>query len=339
MPNLRKLLYPFSLLYHGVTEVRNKLYDTGIFKSTQYNLPVIAVGNLNMGGTGKSPMIEYLIESLGENYKVASLSRGYKRESEGFQLVEISDSAKKSGDEPLQFKNKYPDAIVAVDANRREGIEELLKYSPDVILLDDAFQHRKVKAGLYILLTAYDDLYVDDLILPAGNLRESSTGAERAQIVIVTKCPADLETSEMNSIRKKINPSSDQSLFFSSIKYADHIISANEKMILKDLEASDSEFVLVTGIANPAPLIAFLASKNIELKHHKFPDHHNFTFKEIDQLKKASKILTTEKDYMRLKDKLPLEKLYYLPIEIEFLDNRKEEFDRKITKYVNKKEV
>ncbi|WP_026933660.1 tetraacyldisaccharide 4'-kinase [Christiangramia echinicola] len=337
MPNLRKLLFPFSLIYHGVTEVRNKLYDAGILNSTRYDIPIIAVGNLNMGGTGKSPMIEYLIEILGKDHVVASLSRGYKRESEGFQLVEISDSVAKSGDEPLQFKIKFPETIVAVDANRREGIEELKKYSPDLILLDDAFQHRKVQAGLYILLTAFGDLYTDDFVLPVGNLRESSKGAERAQIIIVTKCPDDLSSSEMSRIRKKLKPSLDQSVFFSSIKYAGKIISTKEELALNDIEASD--FVLVTGIARPKPLIEFLGSKNIELEHFKFPDHHNFTEKEISKLKEASKILTTEKDYMRLKDKLPLEKLYYLPIEVEFLDHGKANFDKKIMSYVNEKEV
>ena len=337
MPNPRKLLFPFSLIYHGVTKVRNELYDAGIFRSAEYDLPVIVVGNLNMGGTGKSPMIEYLIRTLEKKYKVASLSRGYKRDSKGFQLVETSDSVSKSGDEPLQFKNKYPETIVAVDANRREGIEELMKYSPDLILLDDAFQHRKVNAGLNVLLTAFGDLYVDDLILPAGNLRESSAGAERAQIIVVTKCPGDLSASEMNRIKEKLKPASWQDVFFSSIRYADKIIAAENEVQLSDIPEKD--FVLVTGIANPKPLLEFLNSKNINLEHYKFPDHHNFSEKEICQLKGTSKILTTEKDYMRLKDKLSLEKIYYLPIEVEFLNTGKKEFDSKIMEYLNKKEV
>ncbi len=337
MPNPRKLLFPFSLIYHGVTEVRNKLYDTGFLKSESYDFPVIAVGNLNMGGTGKSPMIEYLLKILSKNNKVATLSRGYKRESKGFQLVKAEDKANKAGDEPLQFKNKYPEAIVAVDANRRQGIAELMQFSPDVILLDDAFQHRRVEAGFYILLTAYGDLYLDDLVLPAGNLRESSSGAGRANIIVVTKCPPNLEVAEMDRIKRKLKPCLGQSVFFSTIQYSGKIISSEKSIELENIK--ESEFVLVTGIANPKPLLEFLKSNNIQLEHYKFPDHHNFSEKEIDELSKESRILTTEKDYMRLKDKLPLNKLYYLPIEIEFLGEGKADFDNLVQNFINKKEV
>ncbi|TRO65573.1 tetraacyldisaccharide 4'-kinase [Christiangramia sabulilitoris] len=337
MPNPRKLLYPFSLIYHGVTRVRNKLYDNNILKFRSYDLPVIAVGNLNMGGTGKSPMIEFLLRILNEHLKVATLSRGYKRESKGFQLVAESDSVSKSGDEPLQFKNKYPDVIVAVDADRQEGIRELLKFKPDVILLDDAFQHRKVKAGFYILLTAYGDLFVDDLILPAGNLRESSSGARRADVIIVTKCPNDLSEAEQKKICNRLKPESHQAVFFSSIKYSDNVISKVGERSLEGLKSRD--FVLVTGIANPAPLLEFLKSKNFQPKHYKFSDHHNFSKSELEQLQQEPAILTTEKDYMRLRDKIPAEKLYYLPIEVEFLERGEKQFTEKIKLYVNKKEV
>ncbi|MBT8318598.1 MAG: tetraacyldisaccharide 4'-kinase, partial [Gramella sp.] len=279
MPNPRKLLFPFSLIYHGVTEVRNKLYDQNILKSRSYDLPVIAVGNLNMGGTGKSPMIEYLLKILGENHKIATLSRGYKRESKGFQLIQNTDAVSVSGDEPLQFKNKYPETIVAVDANRQKGISELRKLSPDIILLDDAFQHRKVRAGFYILLTAYGDLYVDDLILPAGNLRESSGGAGRADVIVVTKCPANLKSSEMDIIKDKLNPRSHQAVYFSTIKYSDKIFSASNEKNIKDI--NDEDWVLVTGIANPGPLLDFLKSQNKKLRHSKFLDHHNFSDREL----------------------------------------------------------
>ncbi len=337
MPNPRKLLFPFSIIYDGVTEVRNRLYNAGFLKSMSYDFPVIAVGNLNMGGTGKSPMIEYLIGKLSKDHKVATLSRGYRRESKGFQIVQEHDAVSKSGDEPLQFKNKFPETIVAVDANRREGIAELIKFSPDVVLLDDAFQHRKVKAGFYILLTAYDDLYVDDSVLPAGNLRESGSGAKRANIIVVTKCPPKLREEQMKVIKTKLKHNSEQAIFFSYIKYAESIVSSFEIRLFKEVDPA--EFVLVTGIANPRPLIEFLKSKNIDLKHFKFPDHHNFTEKEIEDLKGKSKILTTEKDYMRLKDKLPIEKLYYLPIEVGFLKDGADKFNRKIDNYINKNEV
>ena len=203
MPNPRKLLFPFSVIYHAVTAIRNVFYDRHILSSERYNVPVIAVGNLSTGGTGKTPMVEYLLRLLYKNHKVAVLSRGYNRESKGFQFVEVEDPVGKTGDEPLQFKQKFPEVLVAVEANRRKGIRELLKFSPDVILLDDAFQHRKVEAGFYILLTSYEDLYVDDLLLPAGNLRESRKGAERAVIIIVTKCPPSIGNEEMKRILKK----------------------------------------------------------------------------------------------------------------------------------------
>lgn len=337
MPNLRKLLYPFSVLYHGVTEVRNKLYDAQFLKSESYDLPVITVGNLNMGGTGKSPMIEYLLKKLGRDNKLATLSRGYKRESKGFLLIDPSDSASKSGDEPLQFKSKFPDTIVAVDANRVEGINNLKNLSPDIILLDDAYQHRKVKAGFYILLTAYGDLYTDDLLLPAGNLRESSRGAKRADAIVVTKCPEHLTNAEMDSIRGKLRPKKNQDLFFSTIKYSENVVSEKEEIPLESVQSS--EFVLVTGIADPSPLLDFLNDRDIKLKHYKFPDHHNFSEKEIANLKRESRILTTEKDYMRLKDKFSEGKIYYLPIEVKFLNHDEDLFDRRIQSYINKKEV
>lgn len=334
MPNPRKLLFPFSVLYHGVTEVRNKLYDHNILESRSYDLPVIGVGNLNMGGTGKSPMIEYLLKILQKDYKLATLSRGYKRESKGFQLVNLKDPASKAGDEPLQFKNNYPDTIVAVDANRQEGIRYLLKHSPDVILLDDVFQHRKVSAGYYILLTAYGDLYTDDLVLPAGNLRESARGAERADVIVVTKCPFGIDESEMADITRKLNPKPNQKVYFTSINYSERIISEKGEKPISELQNSD--FRLVTGIANPQPLIEHLALKGIQLKHLKFPDHHNFTEKEIETLRNEPFILTTEKDYMRLRDRLPADKLFYLPIEVAFL-NSEDNFKKGILQFINKK--
>lgn len=336
MPNPRKLLFPFSVLYHVVTGLRNKLYDKGILNSVSYDLPVIGVGNLNMGGTGKSPMIEYLLKMLHKDFKVASLSRGYKRESKGFQLVETDQPAARAGDEPLQFKNKFPEVTVAVDADRREGIRELQKFSPDVILLDDAFQHRKVKAGFYILLTAYGDLYTDDLLLPAGNLRESSAGAERADIIIVTKCPSDLSSEDMKKIREKIKPGSQQDLFFTSINYSDKVYSHKDERLLEDVSAA--EYCLVTGIANPKPLLEYLEARGISPEHFKFPDHHNFSEKEIKKLQQLpKKILTTEKDFMRLKDRIRNEQLYYLPIEMEFLNDRKAKFEKRILDFINKK--
>ena len=334
MPNPRKLLLPFSVVYKTVTGVRNQLYDQGFFNSLKFDIPVIAVGNLNMGGTGKSPMIEYLIHLLSKDAKLATLSRGYKRESSGFQIVEINDTASKSGDEPLQFKNKFPEITVAVDVNRVEGINRLKKSGSNLILLDDAFQHRKVEAGLYILLTSYTDLFTEDFVLPAGNLRESRKGASRANIVVVTKCPQNLDETKQAEIRLKIKAYFKGPVFFSSIIYSEMIFAEKERKLLKDIEQKD--FVLVTGIANPDPMISYLAEMNIELKHFKFSDHHNFSTDEIENLDTFESILTTEKDYMRLKSTKLARKLYYLPIQTKIISDA-EKFDELILSYAQKK--
>ena len=204
---LRKILFPFSVLYGIITSFRNFLFDIGILKSYSFSVPIIAVGNLSVGGTGKTPQIEYLIRLLSPKYKLATLSRGYKRQSKGFVLADETSNALTLGDEPYQFFTKFKNIQVAVDANRKNGIEQLLsqKVKPEIILLDDAFQHRKVKASFYILLTTYGDLFSDDWILPTGNLRESRSGAQRADLVIVTKCPVNLPLEEQNEIKNKLN--------------------------------------------------------------------------------------------------------------------------------------
>ncbi|MGB7786815.1 MAG: tetraacyldisaccharide 4'-kinase, partial [Salinimicrobium sp.] len=315
MLKARKLLYPFSLLYGGITFLRNKFYDEGIFKSHSYELPVIAVGNLSVGGTGKTPMVEYLIELLKQDRKVAALSRGYKRSSKGFHLVKGTETAAEVGDEPLQFKKKFPEVLVAVDESRSHGIEELLKNSdpPEIILLDDAFQHRQVKAGFYILLTPYQNLYSDDLVLPAGDLRESRSGAKRADVVVVTKCAENLSAEEQEKIAAKLNLQPEQELYFSSITYSGEVLGKGKKLQLKELQKR--HFSLVTGIANPAPLVRHLQEQGLSFDHIAFPDHHNFTTSEIKDLQNKGLILTTEKDYMRLKNDIFEENLFYLPIQ------------------------
>ena len=321
MSKARKLLYPFSLLYGGVTALRNKFYDNRIFESQTYGLPVIAVGNLSVGGTGKTPMVEYLIKLLKQDHKVATLSRGYKRSSKGFHLLKGSETAVEVGDEPLQFKNKFPEVLVAVDENRSHGIEQLLQNStpPDLILLDDAFQHRKVKAGLYILLTPYQNLYSGDLVLPAGDLREPRAGAKRADIVIVTKCPEDLSAEEQKKVASKLKLQERQELYFSSINYSEEVIGEERKLQLQELQKR--HFTLVTGIANPKPLVAYLQQKGLDFDHIAFPDHHNFSILEIKELQSKGLILTTEKDYMRLKNDISEEDLFYLPIQTRILND------------------
>lgn len=330
---LRKILFPFSILYGCVTGVRNFLYDKDILKSSFFNTPVIAVGNLSVGGTGKTPQIEYLIRLLSGTYKVATLSRGYKRKSEGFVLADTTATAEILGDEPYQFYKKFPNINVAVDANRTNGITQLLELvKPEVILLDDAYQHRKVKAGFYILLTAYNDLYIDDLILPAGNLRESRDGVARAAIIVVTKCPPSLTQIQQNEIKGRLKLKSCQQLFFTYIKYDDSVYS--ERTILKVTDLDPENLFLVAGIAKPQPFFDHLKVKASNCMT--FPDHHHFTYKDIAAiLEKAGtrKIITTEKDYVRLEGKLPSEQLFCLPIVSAFLNNEND-FDKTILDYV-----
>ncbi|MFO7745692.1 MAG: tetraacyldisaccharide 4'-kinase [Psychroflexus sp.] len=319
MKFLRYLLFPFSVLYGCIMSVRNFLYNANILKSKSYPIPIICVGNLSTGGTGKSPMIELLMRTLKDKHQLATLSRGYKRTTDGFLEVQPHHNSSEVGDEPLQFKTNFPEITVAVDANRQRGISELLKNYPklDLILLDDAFQHRKVKPSLSILLTTYCDLYTNDFILPTGNLREFQTGAKRAQLIIVTKCPTTLSKVEQIRIRQQIKPKSYQHLLFSSILYSDFIISKTEREKLADF----NDFTLVTGIANPKPLLSHLKSLNKNFDHIQFSDHHEFSKSDLELLQKKPKVLTTQKDFMRLKSKLKTNQLFYLPIETQILNH------------------
>ncbi|MHA6281356.1 tetraacyldisaccharide 4'-kinase [Salinimicrobium sp. CAU 1759] len=332
----RKFLYPFSIVYGSVMRVRNKLYDHGILPSKRYDLPVIAVGNLSVGGTGKSPMVEYLAELLRKEYRVATLSRGYRRNSSGYILLTGQETATEVGDEPLQFKQKFPHVMVAVDESRTNGIEELLseKPQPEVVLLDDAYQHRRVTAGLYLLLTSYSKLYRNDLVLPAGNLREPASGAKRAKIIVVTKCPPDLDMEEQMEIIKKLKPKAGQEVFFSTIQYSESVFGRNRSFTLKELK--NIHFTLVTGIANPLPLVKFLREQGLQFDHKAYKDHHNFTESELRELQHEELIITTEKDYMRLKNEISREKIFYLPIKTGFL-HREEDFNHVILNYVQKK--
>jgi tetraacyldisaccharide 4'-kinase len=337
MSILRKILIPFSLLYGLAIGARNIFYDTGILKSRSYPLPVICVGNLSMGGTGKTPMIEYLLRLLHPSFKTAALSRGYGRKTKGFFLLKGSEAASKVGDEPLQFKTKFPEAIIAVDEDRQRGISKLQTlFSPEVVLLDDAFQHRKVKPGFSILLTSYGKLYSEDLILPAGNLREPASGAARADIIVVTKCPEDLTIKQQQKIWDKLGIKQGQHLFFSFISYKKHF--RNEKVKLPIKEIANEKVTLVTGIANPEPLCEFLQKQELQFDHLKFPDHHNFSTKDLEKISKAPVVITTEKDFMRLKDRITHPALYYIPIEFQFLgDLDRAKFNALIERFVTNK--
>ena len=312
---LKKIAFPISLLYALVVYIRNFLYDVGIFKSKSFKTPIICIGNLSVGGTGKTPMVEFLISHLKKEYKVAILSRGYKRKSNGFVLANANSTVEELGDEPFQVYSKFPEAIVAVDADRRNGISALEKNNePDVIVLDDAFQHRKVKPSKSILLTAYGDLYTNDWYLPTGNLRDSKREAKRADYIVVTKCPPNLTEAEQMDIKNKLQSEEHQYVLFTYLKYDQEIKGSNLSLTLDFFK--DKEVVLVTGIANSKPLVNFLNEKSILVEHLAFKDHHFFTADEIDLFNSKKIILTTEKDYVRLNGKV--ENLYYFSIKHKF---------------------
>jgi len=340
MKLIRFLLFPFSIIYNIITSVRNRLFDVGFLKSTSFSIPVIVVGNLNVGGTGKTPQIEYLIRLLKDTFSVAVLSRGYKRKTNGFLLLNSKHLAEDVGDEPLQFYKKFKNIHVAVDADRTHGIKRLLKEKklPEVILLDDAYQHRKVKAGYYILLTKYNDLFVDDFVLPTGNLRESRRGAKRANLIIVTKCPKEVSVQEQQHIIKKLRVAPHQKVFFSTIIYNEELQGTNN-LTIDSLK--NKKVLLITGIANPNPLLRYLEEKEVSFTHLKYPDHHPFSENDIVKIKNIFNdfstdnklILTTEKDYMRLENKI--DSIHYMEIKNTFL-NEKDIFDTEIYNFVKK---
>ncbi len=341
---LRLLLLPFSLIYGLVVVIRNKFYDWGIFKSTSFNLPVICVGNLVVGGSGKTPLTEYLVQLL-EGYKIAILSRGYGRDTKGFILADPQATANSIGDEPMQYYRKFPQVTVAVCEDRVKGINAL-KATHDLIILDDAYQHRGVKAGFNILLFEFAKLKRQQLLLPAGNLREPFIGYKRAQAILVTKVPGKLEQEDKRNIEKQF--ASDWKPAFSAIQYHQlQPVFNGESLSLTSLPKNTVVFLL-SGIANPAPLIAHLKSFCNPIIHHDYPDHHQFTRPEIERLQhefnkentKEKIIITTEKDAQRL-SAMGIEELmfgiplYFLPIKIEILAEDKLIFDQKILNYVS----
>ncbi|ANW97483.1 tetraacyldisaccharide 4'-kinase [Wenyingzhuangia fucanilytica] len=336
MTILRILLLPFSVLYGIIVSFRNLMYDFGFFKSTSFDIPIITVGNLSVGGTGKTPQIEYLIRLLQDKTNIAVLSRGYKRKSKGFVLANENTTVEELGDEPFQFYQKFSKINVAVNGDRVAGVKQLLKLQAktNLILLDDAYQHRRIKAGYQILLSAYADLFYKDFMMPTGNLRELWWGKNRADVIVVTKCPKDLSVEEQLKITAKINPSNKQKVFFTTIAYAP-VLKGSKKIALEDLQ--HKKVILITGIAKPEPLLTYLKSKEITFEHLAFPDHHHFTIDEIKTIQQKGKeatILTTEKDYVRLEKEI--EELYYLPIETVFINNQKL-FNEQVEQYVNKK--
>ena len=315
---MRFLLLPFAILYGLGVRLRHFLYDRGWLSSKRYPFPILCVGNLAVGGTGKTPMVEYLVRLLGQE-QVAILSRGYRRKTKGFVLADDSATAMTLGDEPYQYYRKFPRATVAVCESRQEGIERLLE-NPHFkyIILDDAFQHRKVQAETNLLLTSYNKLYTQDFLLPVGSLRDIRSRARKAQIIIVTKCP-ELTQAEQEKIIQQLKPLPSQKVYFTSIVYSDRVYSHEDSQALKDFIATP--FTLVTGIANPTPLVDFLEKQGASFEHLAYSDHHHFSNRELEFLRQKERILTTEKDYVRLEGALPT--LYYLPIETQFLNDQR----------------
>ena len=315
---MRFLLLPFAILFGLGVRLRHFLYDRGWLSSKRYPFPILCVGNLAVGGTGKTPMVEYLVRLLGQE-QVAILSRGYRRKTRGFVLADDSATAMTLGDEPYQYHRKFPRATVAVCESRQEGIERLLE-NPHFkyIILDDAFQHRKVQAETNLLLTSYDKLYTQDFLLPVGSLRDIRSRARKAQIIIVTKCP-ELTQAEQEKIIQQLKPLPSQKVYFTSIAYSDRVYSHEDSQALKDFIATP--FTLVTGIANPTPLVDFLEKQGAFFEHLAYSDHHHFSNRELELLRQKGRILTTEKDYVRLEGALST--LYYLPIETQFLNDQR----------------
>ena len=346
---LQFILLPVSLCYGLAMQVRNWLFDIHVLPSKHFDRPLISVGNLTFGGTGKTPHIEYLIRLLTPGKFLATLSRGYGRKSNGFILASKRSNVKYIGDEPLQFLKKFEAVKVAVDEKRSRGISLLLKKYPelDVILLDDAFQHRYVHPGLSILLTDYHRLYSEDLILPSGTLREFRTGAKRADIIVVTKTPKIFSPITRRRIIEDLKPGSKQHIYFSYIKYVDPVPVFDTLNLT--FPAKVTNILLFTGIANDYPLREHLERMCSELVVVKFADHHPYTVKDIEEITRKYHdlptqkkiIVTTEKDVMRLKTpelshylkNLPL---FCLPMEIDFHGADKENFDNEILHYVEK---
>ncbi len=328
---LRNILFPFSLLYAVIVHIRNFLFDIGFFKSTVFSTPTVVIGNLSVGGTGKTPMTAYLIELLGSKYKIAILSRGYKRKSKGFVLAHKDSNVNDLGDEPFQIVKKYPHVTVAVEANRRNGILELEKQIvPDLIILDDAFQHRRVKPSLSLLLTSYGALFPLDWYLPTGNLRDAKNQSKRADLVVVTKCPEIPKEIEREKILYCLKPHSKQKVVFGTLQYGDFLIGDKGKLSFDELKGR--QLVLVTGIANPKPLIDFLSEKSIDFRHLRFSDHHHFSDKEIKDFNQYDLVITTEKDFVRFEGRVP--NVYYLEVKHFFSESDREVILGAITKTI-----
>jgi tetraacyldisaccharide 4'-kinase len=342
-------LLPLSLLYGTVVWCRNKLFDYKVLKSKEFRLPIITIGNITVGGTGKTPHTEYLIRQLRNDYKLAILSRGYKRKTRGFRLAGENSTFEEIGDEPLQIKHKFPDVTVAVDSDRVNGINRIIELEPetDIILLDDGYQHRWVTPGINILLIDYHRPLSEDSLLPLGRLREPVSEKRRADIIVVTKMPDSISAIDKRLILMNIDAQQHQTVYFTSIKYGKPLpVFQNDGELEVDFNDPLLSILLVTGIANPQNLIEKLSKQYKTLEHISFPDHYAFQESDIQDIQEifsklpgdSKAIITTEKDAIRM---LNFEyhvnqraAWYYVPIEIEFQQDQAESFNRQIIHYV-----
>jgi tetraacyldisaccharide 4'-kinase len=342
---VRFLLYPFALIYGVIVWLRNRLYDAGISSSVEFSVPVICVGNLSVGGTGKTPHVEYLIRLLQYQYQVATMSRGYKRSTQGFVLADERANALRIGDEPMQYHLAFPEVAVSVAEERMTGIPLLLQRCPDVdvIILDDAFQHRSVKAGLNILITDYARPFYDDYILPYGRLREGRSAYKRAHVIIVSKCPTDLSPDNARAIRDRINPLPHQQVFFSVIRYG----RPYELMARSETDIRGKHLILVCCIARPEPLVDYLKGIAKDVHVLSYPDHHYFLSRDLEEIRQAYEnwqvadkiIVTTQKDATRLLlhrerlDELGMP-ISVLPIQVDILFDEGAKLDVQVEDYV-----
>ena len=350
---INKALLPLSWLYGVGVGFRNMLFEMGILKSRSFSVPVISVGNITVGGTGKTPHVEYLIRLLKDNYKVAVLSRGYKRKSHGFLQADENATVRDIGDEPFQMKTKFPDITIAVDNKRTRGITKLTSgdkdSQPDVILLDDAFQHRYVKPGINIMLVDYHRLIIYDKLLPSGRLREPVKSKDRADIVIITKCPTDMKPMEYRVITKAMSLYPYQQLFFSTHEYEPLRPAFQNNQTNRSIQSLQNHHVLLlSGIASPEQMFIDLQERAGQITPLSFSDHHNFSKKDIMQINEVfaglpspKVIITTEKDETRLLNTEGLSdevkrSLYVLPVRIRFMLDQEETFNKNIISYVRK---
>lgn len=322
MSGIRFFVFPLSIIFKFITDLRNKLYDCNFLKSEKIDVPIISVGNLSTGGTGKTPMVDFIIDNLKKDYDISVLSRGYNRKLKGFIEVKNSDNPSQVGDEPFLLKLNHLEVPVFACEDRVEGAKKIIsENNTNLILLDDAFQHRKISRNIDIVLTDYNNLFYKDYLLPYGNLRESRKNINRADVIVVTKCPRDFEKADIDKIKNQINPKKIQSLFFSQIKYSDILFGLKEVSFKSMI---NSKLTLVTGIANSQPLKEYLKKNNIIFNHFEYPDHYNYSRKDVNKIlfnSKNNMILTTKKDYYKL-NQFKIDNLFYIDIEVKFFDGK-----------------